>query len=74
MADTMKLHEGSLAALLVTTAGPGEVLAQPQGQYGRGARGEQVLHPHHPGLGLHRVPLQLQRLQQPGQQRPGGSS
>ena len=55
-------------------AGPGAVLAPHQGRHGRDARGEQVLHPHHHGRGLHRVPLQLQRLQQPGQQHPGGSS
>ena len=58
---------------VVTTAGPGAVLEKAEGRPGRSARGEQVLHPHHPGRGLHRVSLRLQRLQQPGHQHPGGS-
>ena len=54
-------------------AGPGAVLEPAEGRHGRDARGEQVLHAHHPGRGLHRVSLRLQRLQQPGHQHPGGS-
>ena len=67
-------HTGASSTGVVTTVGPGAVLEKAEGRHGRSARGEQVLHHHHPGRGLHRVSLRLQRLQQPGQQHPGGSS